>query len=81
MIDVLTRLLVSKGLITEAELARETAIVKSNEKYEFDVHDAEIDIEVFRAMLALCAKEEARMHGLVYTDDKQKKEDTCSSQI
>ena len=50
------RLLVSKGLITKAELARETERVKSSEKYDFDVHEAERDIEVFRAMLDLCIK-------------------------
>lgn len=37
--DALVRLLVSKGIITETELAAETAIVKSSEKYEFDVQE------------------------------------------
>ncbi len=69
MIDVLSGLLVSKGIITEGELARETAIVRSSEKYDFDVHEAETDIEVFRAMLDLCVKEEARKHGLLYAKE------------
>ena len=75
MIDVLTRLLVSKGLITEGELAGETAIVKSSEKYDFDVHEAEINVRVFSAMLDLCVKEETRIYGLPDEDGTLKKED------
>ena len=75
MIDVLARVLVSKGIMTEAELASETAIVKSSEKYDFDVHEADIGAKVFSIMLDTCVKEEARMHGLLNEDGTFKEED------
>ena len=68
MIDVLTGLLVSKGIITEGELAGETARVKSSEKYDFDIHEAEEDIKVFRVMRNTEAEEIARMHDLLKED-------------
>lgn len=75
MIDVLARVLVSKGIITEAELASETAIVKSTEKYDFDVHETEVAAKVFSAMLDTCLKEETRLYGLPNEDGTFKKED------
>ena len=68
MIDVLSGLLVSKGIITEDELAGETARVKSTEKYDFDIHEAEEDIKVFRVMRNTEAEEIARMHDLLKED-------------
>ena len=74
MIDVLAGLLVSKGIITEAELADATARVKSSEKYDFDIHEAEEDIKVFRVMRNTEAEELARMHNLLKEDGTLK---TC----
>ena len=75
MIDVLVRLLVSKGIITEAELFEEMAKVKATDKYDFYVHDAEENINVFSAMWDTCVKEEARIHGLLNEDGTFKNED------
>ena len=74
MIDVLAGLLVSKGIITDSELVGETARVKSTEKYDFDIHEAEEDIKVFRVMRNTEAEEIARMHGLLKEDGTLK---TC----
>lgn len=73
MIDVLSGLLVSKGIITEAELADETVKVKATEKYDFDVHEADENIKVFTAMQDTCLKERARYHGLLNEDGTLKK--------
>ena len=75
MIDVLVRLLVSKGIITEAELFAEMAKVKATDKYDFYVREAEENIKVFSAMLDTCMKEEARIYGLLNEDGTFKKED------
>ena len=74
-IDVLSGLLVSKGIITECELAGETARVKSTEKYDFDIHEAEEDIKVFRVMRNTQAEEIAKMHDLLKEDGTLKKLD------
>ena len=74
MIDVLARLWVWKGIITDGELASRTVSVKSTDKYDFYVHEAEEDIMVFSAMLDTCIKEEARMHGMLNGDGTFKKE-------
>ena len=86
-INALMGLLFSKGLITESEFAAETERVKSSEKYDFDVHEAEVDIEVFRAMLDLGVEEATRRYELLYgkewaeNDGEQKgeNEESCLS--
>ena len=76
MIDVIAGLLVSKGIITEAEIADATAKMKATEKYDYDVHEAEENIEVFNAMMDTCLKERARFHGLLNKDGTLKKLDS-----
>lgn len=71
-IDALVSLLVSKGIITEGELAVETASVKSTEKYDFDVYEADANIKVFSAMLDTCVKKEGQIYGPLNEDDTLK---------
>ena len=73
MIDVLAGLLVSKGITTEAEIANAMAKMKATEKYDFDVHEAEENINVFNAMMDTCLKERARLNGLLNEDGTLKK--------
>ena len=73
MIDVLAGLLVSKGITTEAEIANAMAKMKATEKYDFDVHEAEENINVFNAMMDTCLKERARLSGLLNEDGTLKK--------
>lgn len=75
MIDAIVNLLTSRGIITKAELDVETAKVKASQKYSFDVHEAEENIEVFSAMVDTCLKERARLHGTLNEDGTLKKED------
>lgn len=73
MIDAIVNLLISKGIITKAELDAETAKMKAAEKYDFDVHEAEENIKVFSAMMDTCLKERARLSGLLNEDGSLKK--------
>ena len=73
MIDVLTELLISKGITTADEITSAVTKMKSSEKYSFDVHEAEIDIEVFRFMMREGATEAARLNGFLNEDGTWKK--------
>ena len=69
MTDVIVKLLISKGIATEDEISSETARVKSSEKYDFKVDEAERDIKVFRQMQRAGAEAESRALGLMKDDE------------
>ena len=74
MIDAIAELLISKGITTADEIASAVSKMKSSEKYDFDVHEAETDIEVFRFMMREGVKEEARLNGFLNEDGTWKKD-------
>lgn len=79
MIAALVGLLVSKGIITDDELDNAVKTVKRVSNYDFEIHEAEEDIEVFRLMMDTGAKERLRMNGLLNEDGTMKKEnEECS---
>ena len=64
MIDVIVSLLISKGITTEDEIALATAKMKSSDKYEFEVHEAERDCKVFSLMMRKGVEAEIKESGL-----------------